>query len=142
MTYTRETLEDAVAGALVYQMDGSISFAVEAVMDAILPLLGDDDAEFHVGRNHPDTSRQMSDKVKAGSLLEDVLNAFIGAALTHQAGATDDDIEVLLRRSHQSVSGARNTLVKKGYLISTGRTRPNRYGNAATIWEWTRKERA
>lgn len=57
-------------------------------------------------------------------------------------GFTDDDLEIVLNRAHQSVSGSRNGLVKRGYLVNSGRIRVNRHGNEAIVWivsEWARE---
>ena len=108
--------------------------------NAIVADQGDDDAEFHVRRYAPDTSRAVAPRIREGSLQDDVLTLFVNLAHTGVAiGATDDDIEVALKRSHQSVSGARNTLVRKGYLVDSGERRPNRYGNMAIRWAYTGK---
>jgi hypothetical protein len=109
--------------------------------DAIFAAQGDDSATFHVRANAPDTSKAISPKIREGSLQWDVLALFVSLYRTGVAvGATDDDIEVSLGRSHQSVSGARNTLVRKGYLVDSGERRPNRYGNMAIRWTYTGKE--
>ena len=132
-----EAATEALAEADPYLNDWTPEATL--VIDAILPLLGDDSAEFRVGRNAPDTSREMSEKVKRGTLQDEVLDLFMNLYRAGGVGATDDDIKVSLKRSHQSVSGARNTLVRKGYLIDSGYTRLNRYGNQAIRWEYTDK---
>jgi hypothetical protein len=100
---------------------------------------GDDGAEFRVRKNAPDTSHAIVSKMREGTLQHDVLMLFINLAVAGGGGATDDDIEAALGRSHQSVSGARNTLVRKGYLEDSGLRRPNRYGNMAIRWSYTGK---
>lgn len=62
------------------------------------------------------------------------LFALVAAWTPRVGGLTDDDLERLLGRAHQSVSATRNALVSDGYLADTGRTRPTRYGNAAVVW--------
>jgi hypothetical protein len=112
----------------------------EDIANAVIAAQGDDSAEFHVRRDAPETSRAVAPRIREGSLQDDVLRLFINLAHTGVAiGATDDDIEVSLKRSHQSVSGARNTLVRKGYLVDSGERRPNRYGNMAIRWTYTGK---
>jgi hypothetical protein len=106
----------------------------------IIAGLGNDAAEFHVRKDAPETSKAVAPRIREGSLQDDVLQLFVNLAHTGVAiGATDDDIEVSLKRSHQSVSGARNTLVRKGYLVDSGERRPNRYGNMAIRWTYTGK---
>lgn len=61
-------------------------------------------------------------------------------------GHTDDQMEVTLGRSHQSVSAARYTLVEQGWvraLTSHGETvlRPTRAGNPAIVWTLTPEAR-
>ena len=55
------------------------------------------------------------------------------------AGLTDDDLERITGRSHQSVSAARNSLVRDGWLTPASGplgpvVRPTRFGNDATVW--------
>ena len=49
-------------------------------------------------------------------------------------GMTDDELERLLGRSHQSVSAARNGLTSAGHLVDSGQRRDTRYGRPATVW--------
>lgn len=107
--------------------------------DAIIADQGDEAAEFHVRRNAPDTSKAVSDKIRKGSLQDEVLRLFEKGYQMGMVGFSDDEIEVALNRSHQSVSGARNTLVRKGYVVDSGERRPNRYGNMAIRWTYTGK---
>jgi len=110
------------------------------VVDAILPLLGNEDALFRVHNDAPETSKAIVEKIREGTLQDDVLALFVNLHRAGGIGATDDDIEVSLKRSHQSVSGARNTLVRKGYLVDSGERRLNRYGNLAIRWCYTGRE--
>ena len=115
-------------------------YAQDLALD-IIAAQGNDAAEFHVRKDAPDTSRAVAPRIREGSLQDDVLTLFVNLAHTGVAiGATDDDIEVALKRSHQSVSGARNTLVRKGYLVDSGERRLNRYGNLAIRWCYTGRE--
>jgi len=50
---------------------------------------------------------------------------------------TDDDLEYLTGRSHQSVSACRNSLVAAGLVEDSGQTKVNRYGNDAVLWRAT-----
>lgn len=61
--------------------------------------------------------------------------ALVAAWTPAVGGLTDDDLERLLRRAHQSVSATRNALVADGYLTDSGTTRLTRYGNAAVVWQ-------
>jgi hypothetical protein len=97
--------------------------------------IGNDRARFEVSPDHPDTSRAIVDKIRGGSLQHVMLTRFIGGG-----SYTDDELEVAMGRSHQSVSATRNTLVRKGFLTDSGERRTNRWGNEAIVWTWTRKE--
>jgi hypothetical protein len=101
------------------------------IVDTLTTLNGDDAATFRVSKAHPDTSRAVSTKVASGTFQADVL-----AAIRRRGayGATDDELEVTLGRTHQSVSAARNTLVRKGQVIDSGRRRKTRSKNAAIVW--------
>lgn len=62
-------------------------------------------------------------------------------------GATDDELEVILGRTHQSVSASRNALMNDGWiepLLADGSevTRRTRSGNDATVWTATVVARA
>jgi len=116
----------------------------EKIVDEILVgAYGDGSAEFHVGRNAPDTSKAVSDKIKSGSLQGLMLERFMFRAQyvgIDGAGMTDDELEVFFGRTHQSVSACRNTLMRKGYLVDSGKRRKTRSGNQAIVWEWTGKQ--
>lgn len=62
------------------------------------------------------------------------LRMIVFAALASQGTATDDRLEQLTGRSHQSVSSARNWLVSAGYVADTGRLAATRTGHRATVW--------
>lgn len=49
-------------------------------------------------------------------------------------GATDDEVEAIMGRSHQTVSAARNTLSSDGLILATTKKRNTRYGQPATVW--------
>lgn len=94
---------------------------------------------FRVGRNAPDTSRAIAPKVRTGTIQHDILAHLAWRDRTPIAarGATDWNLETALHRSHQSVSAARNTLVRKGLLVDSGKRRDTGYGNAAIVWVLT-----
>lgn len=100
------------------------------------PNAGDDRATFRVSPDHPDTSRAIVTKIRAGSLQDRMLGLF-----ERGQRYSDDGLEQILGRSHQSVSATRNTLVRKGYLVNSGETEVNRWGNDAILWMHTGKER-
>jgi hypothetical protein len=50
-------------------------------------------------------------------------------------GCTDDDLEFLTGRSHQSVSAARNDLMNDGLVVDSGMTKMTRWGNTAIVWK-------
>lgn len=49
-------------------------------------------------------------------------------------GLTDDELETLTCRSHQSLSATRNTLMNDGLIVDGSHRRPTRYGNMAIAW--------
>lgn len=49
-------------------------------------------------------------------------------------GATDDELEYALGKSHQSVSAARNSLMEDDLIRDSGEKRPTRYDNEAIVW--------
>lgn len=67
---------------------------------------------------------------KSGSLRRQVYD-FIKS---RPQGATDDEIETGLNRSHQSVSARRRELVLGGFIHDQGERRKTRRGTAATVW--------
>ena len=57
--------------------------------------------------------------------------------IIHHAGAdgcTDDEVEQITGRSHQSVSATRNSLMEDGLVVDSGMRRKTRYGNDAIVW--------
>ena len=79
----------------------------------------DPNAVTKVRRNAPATSKAVEPQL--GTLQADVLE------LIRWKDRTDDELEEVLRRSHQSVSASRNTL-------DSGSTRKNRYNTDAIVW--------
>lgn len=80
-----------------------------------------------------DTSREMARRAQPGAVtLRELVYATIKGCGTH--GTTDDEMEQVLGRSHQSVSSTRRFLVKKGHVQDSGIRRNTRYGNPATVW--------
>lgn len=86
-----------------------------------------------VGFGHPETSHVAAAKVKprSGLVRRDVYDEIARRGAT---GATDDEIETALGRSHQSVSGARNTLFNDDLIRDSGARRKTRYSNDAIAW--------
>ena len=111
----------------------------EAIVDALIAAAGDEEAIFRVSRKHPGTSRAIVAAIREGSVQDEILDWFISDSANGGDGLTDDDLEIVSKRSHQSVSAARNHLVKRGYLTNSGKTRKNRWGNDAVVWSYTDK---
>lgn len=86
-----------------------------------------------VGKDHPDTAKAAAAKAhpKSGTIRRAIYDVVAEKGAT---GATDDEMEKALRRSHQSVSGSRNSLVRDGHLRDSGLRRKNSYGNDAIVW--------
>lgn len=135
----KQMIEVAVAAQRKITHDMYYDDLAEAIVDSIIAAAGDEDAVFHVRKDAPDTSRAVSEKMRAGTLQADVLQALINKSAVY-GGATDDELERFLGRSHQSVSGARNALVRKGYAVDSGERRMNSHGNMAIVWYYTGKE--
>jgi hypothetical protein len=85
------------------------------------------DAEAKVRRNAPDTSHLVEPRL--GSAMERVLRL-----LRNEQPLTDDDMEQILRLTHQSVSAARRTLVLRGLVVDSGKRGKTRSGNKAILW--------
>jgi hypothetical protein len=100
---------------------------------------GDTTSEFHVRKDAPDTSKAVSERIQKGSLGESIL-FLLGQRLKFgEGGYTDEELEYILKRKHQSVSAARNLLVRKGYLFDTTERRLTSSGNPAIVWGRTDK---
>lgn len=90
-----------------------------------------------VGLNAPATSQRA---VAAALPRSGTVKSMIFRTIANRAqGATDDEIEVILDRTHQSVSAARNALAADGWiepLTAAGAhvTRRTRSGNDAYVW--------
>jgi hypothetical protein len=129
-----EVIDDAIKG---WEWAGEPNLP-DVIADALIAEAGDEDAVFRVSRKHPGTSKAIVAAIREGSVQDQVLAKFIYANHVGE-GRTDDEIEVMLGRSHQSVSAARNHLVKRGYLTDSGKTRKNRWNNDAIVWQYTGK---
>jgi hypothetical protein len=85
------------------------------------------DAEVRVRRNAPDTSHLVEPKL--GTQMERVLRM-----IEKYQPITDDGIEDMIGLTHQSVSAARNALVRRGLVVDSGKRWPTRSGNKAIQW--------
>lgn len=110
---------------------------------ALLPPV--DAPDTRVGLHHPMTSHQAAQRAlpKSGTI-----KAAIFAIIANRPyGATDDELEITLARTHQSVSSARNALARDGWIAPLvdpeGRhvTRLTRSGNEAHAWTATEMAR-
>lgn len=108
----------------------SLLLTVQAQAEEIERLRGQ--VEFRVRRDAPDTSKAVERKIREGTLQWRLLELF--RALPNH-GLTDDEIERNTHLTHQSVSAARNTLMRKGYIADSGQRRPTRSGNEAIVWK-------
>jgi hypothetical protein len=86
--------------------------------------------DINIGRNHPQTSHRMARIVRGIRL--DILRA-----LRAHGPLTDYELEAVLRRSHQSVSGGRRRCAIDHLVEDTGKRRPNRFGNSVIVWTIT-----
>lgn len=117
-----------------------------AVLDAVQPvMLSTAPVTALHGR---DTSHQAAAKAapRYGSVRAQVLAAIDGRPVGY--GATDDELEALTGRSHQSLSACRNSLMRDGLIEPQpgpdGATvkRQTRHGNDATAWRTTQAGRS
>lgn len=85
-----------------------------------------------VGHGHPATALEAAAKVlpRTGSIRREVYDQ-----IARRQGLTDDELEQITMRSHQTVSAARNTLAGDRLIVDSGETRPTRYGNRAIVWK-------
>jgi DNA-binding transcriptional ArsR family regulator len=56
-------------------------------------------------------------------------------AIALRRGLTDDELEYILGKSHQSVSAGRNALMEAGLVYASQERRETRYGNNAIVWK-------
>ena len=86
-----------------------------------------------VGNEHPDTAQIAASiaRLRAGTRRKE---AFDAIRLKGLQGLTDDELEALTGRSHQSLSATRNTLMNDGLIVDSGHRRPTRYGSMAIVW--------
>lgn len=124
-----DDLEDDVSNASTLVRLHASTQETYVLRSAVVASVSDDGAQFQVSRNHPDTSKAIEKHIKDGSLQAIVLNLFSYGTWT------DDEMEAELQRSHQSVSSARNTLARKGYIVDAGWQRKTRAGNNAIVWK-------
>jgi hypothetical protein len=85
-----------------------------------------------VGAGHPETSHAAAARAlpHSGTLRQTLLDLIRDSA----DGLTDFDLERMLGRTHQSVSGCRNTLMNDGWIEDSGRRRRNERGNPSIVW--------
>lgn len=103
-----------------------------------------------VDRNVVRTGRQATSQAAAAAHLprSGTLRALVFDVIARPQGATDDEVEVVLGRSHQSVSASRNTLMRDEFVeamvddAGDPVRRSTRSGNAATVWTLTADTRA
>ncbi|GAB3952421.1 hypothetical protein GCM10029976_090580 [Kribbella albertanoniae] len=86
--------------------------------------------EINIGRNHPQSSHTMARLLKGIRL--DILRA-----LRAHGPLTDYELENMLRRSHQSISGGRRRCAIDALVEDTGKRRQNRFGNSVIVWTIT-----
>lgn len=87
-----------------------------------------------VGHRHGKTALDAARKAlpKTGSRRHEVFRTIETAG---EYGVTDDELEKITGRSHQSVSATRNSLMKDGLIEDSGRRRRTQWGNEAIAWK-------
>lgn len=85
-----------------------------------------------VGHEHPDTAHRAAAGVlpRTGTQRREVYDLIRKA----NAGLTDDELEQISGRSHQSISATRNSLMVDGLIYDSREQRLTRYGNDAIVW--------
>ena len=86
----------------------------------------------------PDTMIQAAKKADKNipSLRLKILEVIAeGTNVNSLGGFTDDEIEQILEKSHQSISSARRGLSKNGVVVDSGKRRPTRSGCDAIVWK-------
>lgn len=93
--------------------------------------------EARVGVNHPATAHAAAARAlpRTGTLKRRIFEEIAGRGV----GATDDELEQALNRTHQSVSASRNSLMNDGWIEplkvdGDTVTRRTRTGNDAIAW--------
>lgn len=122
------TLQAVAVAALMDADTDTISAAIDLLRShgyRVTP--PDSNATPHVRRAAPDTSHLVAPKL--GSQMDRVLSA-----IRSLQPLTDDALEEHLGLTHQSVSAARNALVRRGLVVDSTRRWPTRSGNKAILW--------
>jgi len=89
-----------------------------------------------VSNNTTDTSTAAAASVAdtVGKLAGECFDEIAVIAYNGGVGLTVDQIEQILKRTHQSVSARVNGLRDKGWVVDSGIKRPTRSGRKAIVW--------
>jgi hypothetical protein len=89
--------------------------------------------EFHGPLATRETSRLAAESIAddAPTMRGKVLRAIVDR---RSFGATDDELEVVLRMRHQTLSARRRELVLSGDIMPSGNHRKTRSGRKAVVW--------
>ena len=81
----------------------------------------------------PETSHQAAAmaRLRVGSMRYDVYRSILFAG---DEGRTDEELEGILGRKHQSISAARNTLAGDDLIEDSGQRRNTSSGTPAIVW--------
>ena len=92
-----------------------------------------------IGNNTTDTSAAAGASVRksVGQLAQQCLDEIKVVTESGGYGLSVDQIEIILNRSHQSVSARVNELRDKGWVRDSGHRRRTRSGRKAIVWEPT-----
>lgn len=91
------------------------------------------------GHQHPETSELagLQARLQAGTRRRQVFDCI---ARSMSTGMTDDEIERMMGKSHQTISATRNTLMNDGLIVDSGQRRRTQFGNQAIVWvTWGQK---
>lgn len=81
----------------------------------------------------PETSHlaAAAEKMRVGSTRYDIYRCIL---LKTTEGLTDEELEGILGKKHQTVSAARNTLMNDGLIVDSGQRRKTTSGHEAIVW--------
>lgn len=92
------------------------------------------DAAGPANHRHTSIAASRADLPVKGSTRRKIIQVVTAHWDCYGVGMTDAELEGRLRKSHQTVSAARNELVKRGWLRDTGATKLTQYKREAVAW--------
>lgn len=111
--------------------DGCKAFVVGG--QAVKPKPAVDRQVAPVGISHPERAHLAAAvaRLRSGTRRKEVYDLIRN---TGHRGLTDDEMERLTGRAHQSLSATRNTLMNDDLIVDSGQRRQTQYHNPAIVW--------